>query len=142
MGHYLLLVAWKHVLIPKYGQKMPLLLRYKDDLIGVAIFGGSGGLIINEWNEFKLDMNDFGILKWDIEESLKQIEYLDLNIGIESRMFTFKTYQKPINLYQYITPNSAHPPGMIQGVVHSQLLQYFKQNSRREDYWKIAMSFY
>jgi len=68
-------------------------------------------------------------------------EYLDLNIGIESRMFTFKTYQKRINLYQYITANSAHPPGMIQGAVHSQLLQSFKQNSRRTYYWK-SMSFY
>ena len=46
---------------------MPLLLRYIDDLIGVAIFGGSDGLTINEWNGFKSDMNDFGILKWDIE---------------------------------------------------------------------------
>ena len=74
-------------------------------------------------------MNDFGILKWDIEEPSENIEYLDLNIGIENRMFTFKTYQKSIKLYQYITPNSAHPPGVIRGVVHSQLLQYFKQNS-------------
>jgi len=57
-------------------------------------------------------------------------------------MFTFKTYQKPISLYQYITPYSAHPPGVIRGVVYSQLLQYFKQNSQREDYWKIAISFY
>jgi len=38
----------KHVLIPKYGNKMPLLLRYIDDFIGVALFGGSDGLTINE----------------------------------------------------------------------------------------------
>ena len=40
-------------------------------------------LITNEWNKFKSDMNDFGILKWDIEEPSEIIEYLDLNIGIE-----------------------------------------------------------
>ena len=57
-------------------------------------------------------------------------------------MFVTRTYQKPINLYQYITPNSAHPPGMIKGVVHGLLRRYYRQNTYREDYWKMAMLLY
>ncbi len=52
--------------------------------------------------------------------------------------FITRTYQKPIN----IMPNSAHPRGMIKGVVFGLLRNYYKQNTYREDYFTMAMLLY
>ena len=49
-------------------------------------------------------------------------------------MLVTKTYQKPTNLYQYITPTSAYPPWMMKGIVLSMLTTYYFQNTYKEDY--------
>jgi hypothetical protein len=49
------------------------------------------------------------------------INYSDLIIQLENGSFLTKTYEKPINLYQYLTPNSAHPQWMIRDVVAMRL---------------------
>ena len=117
-------------------------MRYIDDLLAVALFGGQDCLTPTEWTNFKSDMNNFGILTWDVEEPSRTVDYLDISIKMQNGSFVTKTYQKPINLYQYIPPGSAHPLGMMEGVVHGILTQYYYQNSRQEDFWKISMQFY
>ena len=39
-----------------------------------------------------------------------------------------------MNLFLYITPNSAHPPGLIESLVFGLLLTYYKQNSNTSDF--------
>ena len=51
---------------------------------------------------------------------------------------TTKTYQKAMNLYLYIPSHSAHPPGMIKGMVYGLLHRYHDQNSSREDFLSIT----
>ena len=121
---------------------MPLMVRYIDDLLGVALIGGEDGLSNHEWSNFKRDMDDFGILTWEVNDPSTTVDYLDVTLKIENGEIISKTYQKPINLYQYITPNSAYPPGRIKGVIHSMVLQYYRQNSHNEDFWDICMLFY
>ena len=41
------------ILIPKYGEKMPLLTRFFDDIFAVVLVGGEEGLKPNEWTDFK-----------------------------------------------------------------------------------------
>ena len=130
------------MLIPKYGEKMPLLTRFIDDIFAVILVGGEDGLTPNEWTDFKKDLNSHGILRWTVREPSMSVDYLDLTITIENGNIVTKTYQKPINLYQYITPNSAHPPWMIKGIITSMLRNYFYQNTHRSDYWDVAMKFY
>ena len=45
-----------------------------------------------------------------------------------------RTFQKALNLYLYIPQHSAHPPGMIKGVVFGLLQTYKWQNSLRSDF--------
>jgi hypothetical protein len=130
------------VLIPKYGGKISLLRRYIDDIFCVVLIGGDDGMSKVEWQQFKTDLNDFGILTWDTDEPASSVSFLDLTIEIENGLFITTTYRKPMNLYQYIPPHSAHPPGMIKGMIYGMLRTYYRQNSRREDYWKNAMQFY
>ena len=134
----------KHVLIPKYGNKLRFLKRFIDDLFAVVLIGGNDGMSKVEWLQFKKDLDNFedSILTWDCDEPSTSVDFLDLTVEIKDGAFITRTYQKPMNLYQYILPNSAHPPGMIKGMIYSMLRQYYLQNSNLEDYWKIAMLFY
>jgi len=61
------------------------------------------------WEQFKIDTNNFGILTWEFEEPSNSIDFLDLTISIEGNRITTKTYQKALNMYQYIPPTSEHP---------------------------------
>ena len=53
-----------------------------------------------------------------------------------------KTYQKEMNLYLYIPPLSAHPSGMIKGLVYSAIRRYKRQNTDRKDYVEMVRLLY
>ena len=123
-----------NALIPTYGHNLPIFLRFIDDIFGIWI-GDTAA-----WQSFKRDVNDFGILTWEIEEPSTSVDFLDLTISItQDGRLTTKTFQKAMNLYQYIPPHSAHPPGMIKGIVYGLLRNYFKQNSSESDYIQMAV---
>jgi len=75
----------------------------------------------HEWQEFKDTLSNHGLLKWDVSEPSYSVDYLDLTIILKNGRITTKTYQKAMNLYLYIPPHSAHPPGMIKGMVYGLL---------------------
>lgn len=47
-----------------------------------------------------------------------------------------------MNLHLYIPAHSAHPPGLLKSLVFGQLERFWKQNSDRADFEKIAKEFY
>ena len=104
-------------LIPKYDSHMPLFLPFIDDIVGI-LTGKPGGRI---WEELKEETNNFGILTWEFMEPAKSVDFLDLIILIENKQIVTRTYQKALNLYQYIIPISNHPPKMIEGIIFSLL---------------------
>ena len=119
------------VLLPKYGRHLQYYGRFIDDATGA-------------WNDlddpeafdrFCEDVNDFGILRWEVEERCTQIDFLDLTIWIdeENRIMT-KTFRKPQNIYQYIPQQSAHPPGVGRAIIFGCMRRYRLQNSLRKDY--------
>ena len=62
------------------------------------------------------------------------VSFLDLTLTIEGGNIVSKTFQKPLNLYQYICPNSAHPSLMSKDTVFSVLKRYYYQNSHLEGF--------
>ncbi|KAL7526350.1 hypothetical protein ACHAWF_001736 [Thalassiosira exigua] len=70
------------------------------------------------------------------------VVFLLLNLRIENNKIITSTYQKPINLYQYIPPTSAHPPGMMKGIIFSLMKNYKRQNTRQRDYEKMALKLF
>ena len=75
-------------------------------------------------------------------EPTKSVDFLDLTISIESRRIVTRTYQKDLNLYQYISPRSNHPPKMMEGIIFSLLKNYKKQNTFEEDYLDMALKLF
>ena len=90
-------------------------------------------------------MNQYGpcTLKWVPSKLSSSVVMLDLIISINPcGRIVHSTYQKEMNLYAYVPYSSAHPPGMLRGLVISQLKRYWKQNTEIEDYQKYAALLY
>ena len=58
---------------------------------------------------------------------------MDMTIQIEDGLIVTSLYAKPMALYQYIPPNSCHPPGVLTGLVYGQILRIYQLCSKMED---------
>ena len=126
-------------IIPKYSNKLLLFLRFIDDIVGIWV----GNPLDASWVDFKKEVNNFGILEWEFEEPSKKVNVLDLTISIENNSrVTTKTFQKAMNLYQYLSPMSNHPPGMMKGIIYSLLKTYKNQNTYLEDYLDVVIKLF
>jgi len=110
--------------------------RYIDDVFGIWIDTPD-----NQWEQFKNMLNQFGNLKWNIEEPSKHTTFLDLEITIKDNKLTTKTFQKPMNLYLYISPSSAHPYSCFKGLITGEIIRYWQQNTNEEDFIEITSKF-
>ena len=102
--------------------------RFIDDIFGIWV--GTD----HKFDKLLKDANNFGILKWDFNRPTNTVAFLDLNITIKEGKITTRTHQKEGNPYLYITPQSAHPPGMIKGVIFGLVRHYYEQNSDKKDF--------
>ena len=125
-----------NVLLVNYRKYLLFYRRFIDDGIGIW------NCKIPGWKEafddFMSVLNNFGVLKWTNTGFVQSLEFLDLTISIKNRQLHFKTYQKELNLYLYIPPLSAHPRDMLRGLIFGRLRAYYKQNTDKTDYYKMA----
>ena len=126
------------VLLPKYGSHLLYFKRFIDDIIGIWLVEDDS----TTWTNFKADVNDFGILTWEIEEPGMSVNFLDMTLTINGSKIDSRTYQKPMNLYLYLPPMSAHSPSVIKGTIYGLLSRYFAQNTYRKDYIHFVVLLY
>ena len=127
-------------IIPRYSPFLPYLSRFIDDKLGALGHGSAGSQ--EAFENFNRDMNNFGRLKWIVEELSDEVNFLDLTITIDpSSPHHHQNLRQAPQLHLYIPPSSAHPPGMLRGLVFGSLRRYWTQNSRIEDYQSIATKF-
>jgi hypothetical protein len=70
------------------------------------------------WDSFK-EHTGFGKLVCDVSERQQTVNFLDLRISLHpSGRITTRLYKKALNLHLYLSPLSAHPPGLLSGLVH------------------------
>ncbi|KAL7530990.1 hypothetical protein ACHAWF_003587, partial [Thalassiosira exigua] len=104
--------------------------RFIDDLFGIWICDECNNPAqCRHWNQFQTKLNNFGVLRWTINEPSKQCVFLDLSIKIDGHRNVTCTYQKPTKLALYLPGSSAHPAGMIKGTIFGLLRRYYKQNT-------------
>ena len=115
-----------NTLIPRYTNNLLIFRRFIDDIFGICIDNGTA----NAWESFQQDTNDFCILIWEFKELATSVDFLDLTISIKQIKIATNTYQKKLNLYQYIMPRSNHPPGMMQGIIYSLMQNYHRKKHR------------
>ena len=78
-------------------------------------------------------MNAFPGLTWEFEDPSDKVNFMDLTITIQNGHVSTSLFEKPLNLHLYIPPHSAHPPGLLPGIVHSTLFRIFTLSSDHAD---------
>ncbi|KAL7548610.1 hypothetical protein ACHAWF_011884 [Thalassiosira exigua] len=124
-----------------------LLKNYEKHLLDYVRWIDDGFILWNDRDDplayyrFCKDVDDFGILRWTVEERSKEVNFLDLTIKInDSNRIETRTYQKPMNLYLYLHHASAHPPGVLKGMIYGEVRRYYLQT---QGAWTISRwSFY
>jgi hypothetical protein len=126
----------KERILPEYQTRLKRLLkhsRFIDDVCGIWL-----GPTDDEWEAFKRDFDDFGILRWEFSTPATSVNFLDLTIWIENGIIMTRTYQKPNHPYLYIPPHSCHTKGMIKGTIYGLVRKYHEQNSRHSDFLEMT----
>ena len=79
-------------------------------------------------------MNSFPRLTWEFSERAKSIDFMDMTIYINnSNKIETTLFVKRNNLHLYIPPHSAHPPGLLPGILYGTLFRNFTLCSDEED---------
>ena len=134
----------REFILSKYKKNILYYKRFIDDVICLWLPSHSPTKTSTAiYKDLQKDMNSFGKLKWIFEDLTTSTIFLDLQITLVSTASTcptlnFKTYQKPLNLYLYIPPHSAHPPGTLRSLIHGLLRKYWIQNSNHLDFQEIT----
>lgn len=123
-------------IIPKYKDNLFFFRRYIDDIF--CIWNNNGP---HSWKNFEQDLT-FGILNWEVSKPLKTVNFLDITIQITNNYdIITKTFEKELNLHNYLPANSAHPPGTPKSLIIGFLTRYWIQNTKREDFIKQVQLF-
>ena len=121
---------------------VPLLVtRYIDDIF--IIWTES----TQELTSFLADLNSFHPnLHFTHQNSTSSIDFLDLTI-YKGTAFHFtnildtKTFQKPLNLYQYLHFSSNHPRNILKAIIKGKCIRYARTNTTYETYAATVFSF-
>jgi len=114
-------------ILPKFQPNLIYYRRYIDDILGIWV--PPSNVDNDSFERFKAKLNSWGSLKWVVQNPTKRIQFLDLDLLLDNSRITMETYQKPMNLYLYIPPLSAHPPSCFKGLIFGEIRRYWLQNT-------------
>ena len=115
--------------------------RFIDDGFGIWLHHPDPDINKRNWDLFQNSVNNGG-LSWTFSQRSNSAVFMDLNITIEGGKLETSLYSKPMALHLYIPPHSAHPPGIITGLIMGQILRIYQLNSKQRDKDKDLRNFY
>ena len=123
--------------IPQFPE-LNLYRRYIDDGLGIWTPNPKNSQILDleRWNSFQEQFNNYGTLSWEFSERTRSAIFLDITIEIDPESpdrLSHTLFQKVQNLYLYLPAHSAHPPGVVKGLVHGMYNSNVHLNSNRDD---------
>ena len=108
--------------LPKHTQHVVYYRRFIDDVIGIWCPSQNPKIDDTESTSFTDTMNAFPGLTWEFSEQSNVVDFMDMTITINnSNKIETTLFEKKMNLHLYIPPHSAHPPGLLPGIVYSTL---------------------
>jgi hypothetical protein len=111
--------------LDKYNGKLLFYRRFIDDVYYIWNFDSPESNDLHD--VFRSDMNDYG-LEWTYlpNELGSSVIFMDLRIMFDGTHIETTLYEKPLNLFLYLPPHSAHPPGVIKGLIHGLVYRTYR----------------
>jgi hypothetical protein len=122
-------------IIPKF-PNLRLYGRYIDDAFGVwtpevQLNDIENGSQSDKYQELQSQFDAFGKLRWQFTPLLKSVDFLDITIKLDQGRICSLPFEKHLNLYLYIPPTSAHPPGNLQNLIYGRIIHLKRITSCR-----------
>jgi hypothetical protein len=129
--------------IPKFSERLPFYRRYLDDCFGAWLLPTNPNIESHDddWKAFQHSMT-YGKLNWIFTELTSSVNFLDLTISIIGNRVVTKIYEKPLNLYLYLPPQSTHPPGLARGMIIGGIGRIYRLTSEHSDRQASIQAFY
>jgi hypothetical protein len=115
--------------------------RFIDDVIGIWVVTDPD-TDDDTFQQFCSIMNDYHSLRWEHGDRSLQVNFMDLTISIRDGRIQTTLYRKALNLYLYIPPHSAHPPGVLNGLVCGIVHRVFTLCSNYQEALQLCKEFY
>jgi hypothetical protein len=110
---------------------------YIDD--GIGIWTGNN----HQWQDIQRWINSFRSLHWTFTALAHKIDFLDVTIRLDARMSVrFTPFEKPLNLYLYLPPHSAHPPGVLARLIYGMICRTYSLTTDPTDCQSYLRNFY
>lgn len=129
-------------LLDVFSDQLKYLKRYIDDQIGIWIHHPNPYIDNQLWQSFQHAQQTFCSLNWKFSALEKQVVFLDLTILLQSNRIFTSLYEKPLNLYLFIPPSSAHPPNVRQSLVTGGIKRIMDLTTKQSDRKKSACAFF
>jgi hypothetical protein len=121
-------------LLTHFNSSVAFYRRYIDDCFGIWIHHPDPEIDEMNWLSLKVAMQCYGSLEWEFTERQKSADFLDLTIKIKPNgTIGTKLFEKKLNLYLYIPPHSAHPPGVLCGLITGMLKRIYRLTTDTAD---------
>ena len=130
----------EETLYDEFGENLFFYKRFIDDIFGIWKITD----FINDastWQRFCLRLNDFG-LTWDVNDRSKSVNFMDLTIFMNNNHLSTTLFEKKQNPYSYIPPHSAHPPGVLTGLVYGNVHRIYTLCSETTEQKRLLSQFY
>ncbi len=128
--------------LPEWTEHVILYKRFIDDVIG--IWRPHPCPKQNEilWHKFQQRMQEWHGLQWEFTTPSTSCTFMDMTIAINNNTATTTIFEKAQNLYLYIPPTSAHPPGMIHGLIYGNILRIHRLCTHPHDIQSKSQEFF
>ena len=126
----------EHELLNKYRNELFIYKRFIDDIFCIWIPSTT-----ERWQSFCSDLT-YGNLQWEVSPHSTKVDFMDLTIRICNNRIVTTLFEKELNLYLYLPPHSAHPPGVLHGLVIGNILRINNLCSQISDRNRRLKQFY
>ncbi len=129
-------------MLPNHDSNLLFYRRFIDDVIGIILVDDNDEQFQADWRRLKTDMNKCRGLEWTFTEPSKKVDFMDMTVEIKDGRIVTTLYEKPMNLHLYIPPKSAHPPGLLPGMVFGTIFRIYTLCSTDDDKLNRTRTFY
>lgn len=128
--------------IPQFADTLDFYRRFIDD--GFGLWKPLPDPIADaaRWSDFQKAFSSYGKLSWEFSTRSSSVDFLDLTITITKGRVETCLYEKALNLYLYLPPHSAHPPGVLKGLIYGMLWRINKLTTNSDARAAYIQNFY